>query len=129
MVQNSKQIQQIYSRQSQQQLELPESELVTSAVFRAYLIDSLEVLRRDLVLIIDNLEAIPTDLVQALLTSLRAAYMDQQTLDHRLTVVASGALSLANLTVGESSPFRGIAERIFIGDLSHDFKSSLLFND
>ncbi len=121
-----KQIQHIYSRQSQQQLELPESEMMTSAVFRAFLIDSLEVLRRDLVLIIDNLEAIPTDLVQALLTSLRAAYMDQQTLDHRLTVVASGALSLANLTVGESSPFRGIAERIFIGDLSREQSRDLI---
>ncbi len=122
----AEQIQRNFARQTQQQLALPESEPVTSAVFRAFLLDSLEVLRRDLVLIIDNLEAIPTDLVQALLTSLRAAYMDQQTLDHRLTVVVSGALSLANLTVGELSPFRGIAERIFIGDLSREQSRDLI---
>jgi hypothetical protein len=122
----TEQIQRHYVRQTQQQLALPETELVTSAVFRAFLIDSLELLRRDLVLIIDNLDAIPTDLVQALLTSLRAAYMDQQTLDHRLTVVVSGALSLATLTVGESSPFRGIAERIFIGDLSREQSRDLI---
>ena len=63
--------------------------------------------QRDLVLIIEHLEAMPTDLVQALLTSLRAAFMDQQTRRLRVMVVVSGALSLATLTVGESSPFRG----------------------
>jgi hypothetical protein len=47
--------------------------------------------QRDLVLIIDPLEALPTDLVQALLTSLRAAYMDQQDQEYQLTVVVSGA--------------------------------------
>ena len=51
-------------------------------------------LQRDLVLIIEHLEAVPTDLVQALLTSLRAAYMDQQTHEYRVIVVVSGALSL-----------------------------------
>ncbi len=104
---------------SGQSLSIPEDELASSAVFRALLTDSLVNLQRDLVLIIDPLEAIPTDLVQALLTSLRAAYMEQQTLDNQLTVVVSGALSLATLAVGESSPFRGIARRVFVGDLSH----------
>jgi serine phosphatase RsbU (regulator of sigma subunit) len=90
----------------------------SSAVFRAFLSDCLEFTGRDLVLIFDPLEALPTDLVQALLTSLRAAYMDQQTLDHQVTVIVSGALSLATVAVGESSPFRGIANRVFVGDLS-----------
>jgi len=90
----------------------------TSADFRSFLIDVVTRVGSDLVLILDHLEALPNDLVQALLTSLRAAYMEQQTLDHRLLVVVSGALSLAALTVGESSPFRGIARRVFVSGLS-----------
>jgi serine phosphatase RsbU (regulator of sigma subunit) len=97
-----------------------------SVTFRAFLSDCLAAVRRDLVLIIDPLEALPTDLVQSLLTSLRAAYMDQQDLDYRLTVVVSGALSLATLAVGESSPFRGIARRVFIGDLSESDSLALI---
>jgi serine phosphatase RsbU (regulator of sigma subunit) len=103
-----------------QALPLPEEDVASSAVFRAFLFDCLEIVQRDLVLIIDPLEALPTDLVQALLTSLRAAYMDQQTHDYQVTVVVSGALSLATVAVGESSPFRGIARRVFVGDLSPD---------
>ena len=106
----------------------PDEKMASSAVFRAFLSDSLMVTGRDLVLLIDPLEALPTDLVQALLTSLRAAYMDQQTLDHQVTVVVSGALSLATLAVGESSPFRGIARRVFIGDLSESDSETLILD-
>jgi hypothetical protein len=111
-----------------QAVQVPDSEVINSAIFRGFLADVVAGLARDLVLIIDHLEALPTDLIQALLTSLRAAYMDQQTLDDRLVVVVSGALSLATLTVGESSPFRGIARRVFVGDLSED-ESALLIAD
>ena len=100
------------------QIEVPEESVISSAVFRGLICELIEVCHRNVVLIIEHLEAVPVDLVQALLTSLRAAYMDQQGMDSRATVVVSGALSLATLTVGESSPFRGIAERVFIGDLS-----------
>ena len=109
-------------------LELPDDTLASSAGFRAFLAESLEFLESDLLLIFDPLEALPTDLVQALLTSLRAAYMDQQMDDNQLTVVVSGALSLATLTVGESSPFRGIARRVFIGDLSESDSETLILN-
>ena len=109
-------------------LPLPDENLASSAVYRAFLSDSLEIIGRDLVLLIDPLEALPTDLVQALLTSLRAAYMDQQILDSRMTVVVSGALSLATLAVGESSPFRGIARRVFIGDLSESDSETLILD-
>jgi hypothetical protein len=98
----------------------------TSATFRAFLTDVVSSLDQDVVLIVEHLEALPTDLVQALLTSLRAAYMDQQTLNTRILVVVSGALSLASLTVGESSPFRGIARRILIGDLSRSDSAELI---
>jgi serine phosphatase RsbU (regulator of sigma subunit) len=107
----------------------PEDEEISSAVFRGFLSDSLETISGDLVLMIDPLEALPTDLVQALLTSLRAAHMDQQMMDYQVTVVVSGALSLATLTVGESSPFRGIARRVFVDDLSpHNSQVLILEN-
>jgi hypothetical protein len=112
--------------QSGYDLPAPEEAEASSVVFRGFLMDSLELIGSDVILIIDPLEALPTDLVQALLTSLRAAYMDQQDRDHRVIVVVSGALSLATLTVGESSPFRGIARRVFIGDLSREDSRSLL---
>lgn len=116
------------SEASGQTLELPDESLASSAVYRAFLSDCLETLNRDLVLLFDPLEALPTDLVQALLTSLRAAYMDQQMLDYHMTVVVSGALSLATLAVGESSPFRGIARSVFIGDLSESDSETLILD-
>jgi len=108
------------------ELILPDMEFASSAVFRGFITDTVDHLGKDIVLIIEHLEAIPTDLVQALLTSLRAAYMDQQTTDYQLKVVVSGALSLATLTFGESSPFRGIARRVFVGDLSEEDTISLI---
>jgi serine phosphatase RsbU (regulator of sigma subunit) len=98
----------------------------TSAVFRAFLSDCAARIGRDLVLVIDNLDAIPNDLVQALLTSLRAAYMDQHDSDHQLVVVLSGALSLATRTVGESSPLRGIVERVLMAELSESESETLI---
>lgn len=108
-------------------LPAPDESETSSAVFRAFLADCVQATGQDVVMIIEHLETVPADLVQALLTSLRAAYMDQQTQDQRVTVVVSGALSLATLTVGESSPFRGIARRVFIKDLSlEDSRAFLL---
>jgi len=117
---------QLIHQKTMQELPQPEPFLASSAVLRGFLTESLETLQHDLVLIIDSLDAIPTDLAQALLTSLRAAYMDQQSLDYNLIVVVSGALSLATLTVGESSPFRGIARRVFVGDLSEEQSQALI---
>ncbi|MEA3439126.1 MAG: SpoIIE family protein phosphatase [Chloroflexota bacterium] len=108
------------------EIEIPEEVYTSSAVFRGFLTDLIKGSGRDIVLIIEHLETIPTDLVQALLTSLRAAYMDQQVMEKHTTVVVSGALSLATLTVGESSPFRGIASSIFVGDLSESDSLSLI---
>lgn len=106
----------------------PDETQASSAGFRAFLSEVLGNLDNDLLLIFDPLEALPTDLVQALLTSLRAAYMDQQMETNQLTVVVSGALSLATMTVGESSPFRGIARRVFIGDLSESDSETLILD-
>ncbi len=97
----------------------------SSVTFRAFLLQCIEQHGRDLVLTIEHLEALPTDLIQALLTSLRAAYMDQQDSGNRLVAVISGALSLAKRTVGESSPLRGIAERVLVGELSETESEAL----
>jgi type II secretory pathway predicted ATPase ExeA len=51
------------------ELPVPDEQEASSVVFRAFLMDSLEIIGRDVVLLIDPLEALPTDLVQALLTS------------------------------------------------------------
>jgi len=110
-------------------LRIPNELQASSAIFRAFLSECLYQTQSDLVLIIDPLEALPTDLVQALLTSLRAAYMDQQNMDHQVIVVVSGALSLATLTVGESSPFRGIANRVFVDDLSKEDSQALILEN
>lgn len=106
---------------------MPKESEASSAVFRAFLADCLDMADRDLVLMIDPLEALPADLVEALLTSLRAAYMDQQNMDNQLTVVVSGALSLASVAMGESSPFRGIARQVIIGDLSESDSQALIW--
>ncbi len=108
------------------ELPMPEGGVANSALFRGFLADAVIALGRDLILIIEHLEAVPTDLVQALLTSLRAAFMDQQTYEHGVSVIVSGALSLTTLTVGESSPFRGIARRVFVGDLSKNQSQALI---
>jgi hypothetical protein len=98
----------------------------SSALFRAFLSDCLQAAGGDLVLIFDPLEALPTDLVQALLTSLRAAYMDQQSMDKKVISIVSGALNLATLAVGESSPFRGIAKRVFVSHLTPEESQELI---
>ena len=105
---------------------VPDLAGTTSADYRSLLIGAVAQLDDDLVLLLDHLESLPTDLAQALLTSLRAAYMEQSMLHCRLLVVASGALSFAGLTVGESSPFRGIARRVYIRDLSEEESDALI---
>lgn len=107
-------------------LEPPRLAASTSADYRSLLVGAVAQLDDDLVLLLDHLESLPTDLAQALMTSLRAAYMEQSTMNCRLLVVASGALSFAGLTVGESSPFRGIARRVYVRDLSEAESEALI---
>ncbi|MFO7632633.1 MAG: hypothetical protein R6W76_08850, partial [Caldilinea sp.] len=60
----------------------------------------------DLVLMIDHLQALPHDLIQQLLNSLRAAFMERNP-EHRhfLDVVVAGGMALADLSLGLTSPF------------------------
>ena len=94
------------------------SEVTSGAQFRECLKDCALQLKRTLIVIVDHLHSIPTDLVQALLTSLRAAYMDQESGGPQVVPVVCGALSLAALTVGQTSPFANIAQAVFISSLS-----------
>jgi len=94
------------------------SEVTSGAQFRECLRSSALHLRRTLILIVDHLHGIPTDLVQSLLTSLRAAYLTQESGNPQVVPVVCGALSLASLTVGQTSPFANIAQAVFIRSLS-----------
>jgi PAS domain S-box-containing protein len=97
-------------------LSIPVEEF-SSAVFRDFLSVCVDHLGTNLTVIFDHLEGLPSDLNNALLTSLRALHMEQQDKDLRFIAVVSGALSLAARTVGETSPFHGIARRLILGDL------------
>lgn len=96
--------------------------------FRAFVEATMASLGRDLVLMLDDLEQVPPDLLSVLLSSLRAIYMEQERTDsrRRLTVVVAGTLSLAGLTVRETSPFYGIAVPVHLGDLTDEDSMRLL---
>lgn len=104
--------------------------VVESVDFRAFLESAIVTLDRDLVLMLDDLEQVPADLLSVLLSSLRAIYMEQHdgyaARARRLAVIVAGALSLAGLTVRETSPFHGIATQIQLGDLNDEDSRRLL---
>ena len=82
-------------------------------------------LNRDLVLLLDHLEAVPSDLAQNLLELLRAVYEEQQSQSQHLIVVLAGAITLARLTSGTSSPFHGII-RLLVTDFDKAASVELL---
>jgi serine phosphatase RsbU (regulator of sigma subunit)/type II secretory pathway predicted ATPase ExeA len=108
------------------ELVVPFAEVASGVEFRGFLKDCAAQLTRDLVIIVDNLHHMPNDLIQALLTSLRAAYMDQASSGPLVVPVICGALSLAALTVGESSPFANVARVVFISGLSDSESEALI---
>jgi serine phosphatase RsbU (regulator of sigma subunit) len=104
----------------------PFLEVGSGVELREFLKECAEDLTRNLVIIVDNLHSIPNDLIQALLTSLRAAYMDQASSGSLVVPVVCGAFSLAALTVGQSSPFANVAQPVFIGGLSDSESQALI---
>lgn len=96
--------------------------------FRAFVEVTIAALDRDLVLMLDDLEQVPSDLLSVLLSSLRAICMEQERAEpsRRLIVVVAGALSLAGLTVRETSPFYGIALPVHLGDLADEDSGRIL---
>jgi hypothetical protein len=116
--------------QTGRRLPVPVMDVTNSRAFRDFLQASIAWLNCDLVFMVDHLEAVPTDLLRALLSALRAAYMEWHDDWHRsqghLVAVVAGALSLATLTVGESSPFRNIATVVSMGDLTENESKALI---
>jgi GAF domain-containing protein len=90
------------------------SDAHSGSTFGAFLEWATEFLGRGIVLIVDHLEATPTDLFQELLASLRKVYMNQVTAACRVAIIVGGALSVAPKTVGPRSPFHNIARRVFV---------------
>lgn len=108
-----------------QQVPIRRLKIVKGSDFRNFLRGSVSVLSQDIILLIGHIEAIPNDLIQALLKSLRVIYTEQQSDSYHLLVSLSGALSFADFAVGETSPFN-IAQRVFVGDLSNAENETLL---
>jgi GAF domain-containing protein len=96
--------------------------------FGAFLTEQVSSLDCDLVLLIDHLEAIPNDLVRALLRSLRVVHQGQTIDGTRLMVAVAGAFSLGTLTLGPTSPFN-IARPVFLGDLTWDQDVALIVQE
>lgn len=118
---------QMIAEYTRQFVDLPPLER-TNMILREVIDDSIRLLKRDMVLILDHLETVPDDLLQGMLRALRAAYSERQREDNRLILVVSGALSLAKNTVGATSPFGNILSTVLIGDLT-DQESQALIND
>jgi signal transduction histidine kinase len=86
--------------------------------FVNYLMDCAQCQDRDLVLLIDHLNALPNDLVHSLLLALRSAFMERDSQAQRqLGAVVAGSMNLAGLATGPSSPFN-IAHRVLVTPLS-----------
>jgi serine phosphatase RsbU (regulator of sigma subunit) len=81
-------------------------EVPDARAFQNYLARCLAALDRHLVLLIDHLQALPPDLVHALLLALRSAYMEQDFgAPRQLVAVVSGGMNLVGLSTGSTSPF------------------------
>jgi serine phosphatase RsbU (regulator of sigma subunit) len=106
----------------------PVTEIESGAQFRLLSKQYARELGRNLIIIVDNLHSVPKDLIQALLTSLRAAYMDQDLDSPMVVPIVCGAFSLAALTVGQSSPFANVARTVYISGLSDRESQDLIEN-
>lgn len=109
------------SRELEKQLAMPTVQDVSDGPsFRAFIWSVTKSAGRGIILIIDHLEGVADDLIRLLLTSLRAIYQEQINAEHRLLAIVAGALSLATLTTGETSPFHGIANLVVLDSPSAD---------
>ncbi len=93
---------------------------ISSASFSNYLVQFTRTEKKDIVLFFDHVEKLPIDLIQELLKSLRAVAMIQNNAGAKVIVVLSAALGLADITLGKTSPFRGIAERVLVEALPEE---------
>jgi signal transduction histidine kinase len=93
--------------------------------FANFLMDCAEHQDRNIVLTIDHLHALPSDLVHNLLVALRSAYMERDPLARRhLEAVVTGSTNLAGLATGPASPFN-MARRVWVTPLDSDQSKAL----
>ena len=91
---------------------------INKSDFQIGLQDLVSQLQCDLVVLFDHLEAIPRDLLQILLDSLKVTHKKSD--NNRLLTVVCGVLGLAEHIVGVNSPFREIAKQVFVRDLTKE---------
>lgn len=85
---------------------------------KTFLQRALHELQGDLVLLVDHLEQIPIGPVTSLLRTLRAVYTERTPEDFQRNIaVVASSLSVADLSLGEQSPFN-IAHPILVQDLT-----------
>ena len=94
------------------------SEVTDALTLQHFLEDCLQQLQQDLVLLIYRLECIRIGPIKSLLLSLRAVHNSTPTHEpYRLGVVAASSLSVADLSLGPTSPFN-IARVIWVENLN-----------
>jgi GAF domain-containing protein len=96
---------------------LPHTELKTPADLRSFLSNLPGILKSNVVIFIDDLEAAWPDYVSELLIVLRAAYQSTAAQWRFLTVVCASH-GLARNALGPTSPFENISDLILVGDFS-----------
>lgn len=75
---------------------------------------------RHVALFVDHLQALPHDLVHAMLLALRAAYMEQAVdAPTRMTAVVTGGMNLVGFSAAPTSPFN-IARPVLVGPLDRE---------
>lgn len=94
------------------------AEVGDKRALQLFLQGSVQQLARDVVLFINHLEYIRLEPLKALLLALRALYVERSAHDpYRLGVVTASSLMVAELSLGDNSPFN-IARPVWITDLS-----------
>lgn len=95
----------------------PSRKLRTAFAFQTEILQLLRQLHHNLVIIIDDLEVAPPNLVASLLGVLQSVYMtvvDQP--GARFQAVVCGSLSFSQLTLASASHFEGISDLVLIPD-------------
>lgn len=98
---------------------LPHADLKTPAELSSFLASVPELLKANVVVCIDDLEAAAPDYSSELLKVLRAAYQSTAS-DWRFLAVVCASHSLARSALGPTSPFENISDLVIVGDFSFE---------
>lgn len=101
-------------------------EVKDKRALQSFLQRYVQLLARDVLLLINHLEYIRLEPLKALLLALRAIYVERQPhTPYRLGVVTASSLMVAELSLGENSPFN-IARPVWISDLDAEGSTQLI---